>query len=59
MPYRFYYDDGGELTSDDEGCLVQLCERCARRHAADVRWAGDGAECCEVCGGAEEEAEDA
>lgn len=51
MTARFYYDDSGELTSDDEGNLVQLCERHARQHAAVVEWAGDGAECCELCEG--------
>lgn len=56
--YRYYYDWGGELTGDDEGCLVQLCERCARAQGDDVGWAGDGADCCELCDG-EEEGEDA
>lgn len=52
---KFYYSD--ELTSDTEGNLVQLCDRCARQNAGAVEWAGDGAECCELCDGEDDEGE--
>lgn len=35
MRVNFHYSD--ELTSDDEGNLVQLCRSCARLHADEVR----------------------
>lgn len=45
--YRYYYSD--ELTTDPEGNLVQLCDRCAQRHRGVAQWAGDGADGCELC----------
>ena len=52
MLVNFYYDDSGELTSDDEGCLVQLCGSCAKLHSDKVRKASRGHDqsTCELCG---------
>ncbi len=53
-PFRrvnFYYSDA--LTNDPEGCLVVLCERCAKQHEADIdgyAQDGDGNDTCELCG---------
>lgn len=46
-----YYDLSGDLTTDDEGCLVTLCARHADTHHASVQHACDaeyGAD-CELC----------
>lgn len=51
MRAKFYYDDSGELSSDPEGNLVQLCDGCALAHEDVIEWAGDGAEGCELCEG--------
>lgn len=50
---RTYYDltEGREFTSDTEGCLVDLCDRCARKAGDKVQPAAlaeDGAT-CELC----------
>ena len=52
MLVNFYYDDSGDLTSDTEGNLVQLCRSCARLHADAVQWASRGHDQseCELCG---------
>jgi hypothetical protein len=49
----YYYDLTGALTSDVEGCLVQLCERCAAAAGDEVQRAANGDEDggCEACGG--------
>ena len=49
MIVNFYYSN--ELTNDDEGCLVQLCQNCAEENADMVQWAGQGDEesICELC----------
>jgi hypothetical protein len=53
----YYYDLTGALTSDPEGCLVQLCERCAAVAGDDVQRAANGDEDggCEACDELDEE----
>jgi hypothetical protein len=57
----YYYDltEDHALSSDPEGNLVQLCERCARKHRADVQLAqsGDDLCSCELCDETDEEVE--
>lgn len=57
----YYYDLSGELSSDHEGNLVQLCERCRQRHADDVQLAqaGDDESSCELCDESDDELEPA
>jgi hypothetical protein len=57
MPVRYFYDltPDRSLTSDPEGTLVQLCDRCADRHWRVVAWAGDSDDLtCELCDEAQE-----
>jgi hypothetical protein len=53
MTVAYYYDLTGALTSDVDGCLVQLCERCAAAAGDEVQRAANGDEDggCEACDG--------
>ncbi len=50
MNVNYYYSD--ELTSDNEGNLVQLCRECAKSNADKIALAATGDEdsICEVDG---------
>lgn len=57
MFVNYYYDftwtpgEGGQYTSDTEGNLVMLCDKCRPGAGSQVAWAGaaDEFSCCEMC----------